>query len=509
MTQGGRAVPDTKLSWWERLILERPRNDFTECPSSETLNDSIDVVCSKCNTILIGIQLSNIAKSLVINFLRGAAVVVAFAVGYLNWTWPTFALSNILVIMFFSLFLRNHKNTRNFFFVVSAFSFIGYGVWKTLNPQNPSFLQVIGLLLTVLLVLELLFLVLYTLRTSSNDFRKYWLRSNNIDLGSSTLTWVTLTLTITLFCILAVVTNLITPTFVQMFIQNNNFNSFALRGALLAFSATQVAALISSTVYSLKGHPFSVLDRWTYKPILRKCDFSRVHVAQHLDAITWTLRLKHSIKRFAIVASNRIIQGIENAYNYFIVSFLNNLARAAIKITNTIRCMIIKTIRHIIRSLKRFILLNKWCIKWAWHVGVQYAKVFMLPLVLFIVSTMLLYSISDDFFSYVHDDSAFIPIIIFIKSLALIILFTVGTGFLSHANLLVFFEKTLNALSIFGTSAFLFFVLSAWLLGIIGMLTSGPYRIGWVTILSTLALVSVFFLSKRRQSTSPDSETVP
>lgn len=506
MTKGGRADPDTKLSWWERLILERPRNDFTECPSSKTLNDSIDVVCSKCSTILIGIQQSNIAKSLVIKFLQGAAVVVALAVGYLNWTWPIFAFSSILVIMFFSLFLRHHKNTRNFFFVVSAFSFIGYGVWKTLNPENPSFLQVIGLLLTVMLVLELMFLVQLTLSTSRNDFRKYWLPSNNIDLGSYTLTWISLMLTITFLCILAVVANLITPTFIQMFIQNNNFNYFALRGAIQAFSATQVAVLISSTVYSLKGHPFSVLDRWTYKPILCKCNFGRVQVAQHLDVIKWTLRLIHSIKRFAIAASNRIIQGIENAYNYFIVSFLNNLVRVAIKITNTIRCMIIKTIRHIIRSLMRFILLNRWCIKWAWHVGVQYAKVFILPLVLFIVGTMLLYSISDDFFSYVHDGSAFLPIIIAVKSLALIILFTIGTGFLSHANLLVFFDKTLNALSIFGASAFLFFVLLAWLLGIIGMLTSGPYRIGWVTILSTLAMISVFFISKRRPSTSPNSE---
>ena len=80
----------------------------------------------------------------------------------------------------------------------------------------------------------------------------------------------------------------------------------------------------------------------------------------------------------------------------------------------------------------------------------------------------------------------------------MIVLFTIGAGLLFRLDLLSFFEKMLNALSIFGTSAFLFFVLSAWLFGIIGMLTDGPYRIGWVTISSTLVLVAVFFLAQRR-----------
>jgi hypothetical protein len=56
----------------------------------------------------------------------------------------------------------------------------------------------------------------------------------------------------------------------------------------------------------------------------------------------------------------------------------------------------------------------------------------------------------------------------------------------------------INALSIFGTSTFLFFVLNSWLLGIVGTFTGGPYRIGWVTLFSTLFLVSVFIIAQRR-----------
>jgi hypothetical protein len=501
---GSIAIPGKKLAWWEHLVFERPKENFTTCESCGTSNDSVDVVCTVDNATLVGTHMADRTKEWIVNLLRAAAMVVALAVGYLYWKWPTYVLSGFVMIAFFSLFLRNHSISRLFFIVISTLSFISYGVWKIVNPEDLSLLQVIGLILATLLVLKLLFLVAYTLRTDVGDPRQEWMLSNNVDLRLGTQTWITFMLTTTVLCILAFITNWAAPEFMQWFLPIESLGLLLLRSGLVTLGAAEIAALVSCTVYSLRGEPFYVTDRWNYRSILHKQVFRRVPRVTPPTFTSWTTRLKGTLERIAVASANGIIEGIENAYNNFIVRFFNNLARAAIRIANSVRRVVIKTVLHIIRSLRRFIVLNKWCAKWAWHTGLRYAKVFIIPLMLFLVSAILVYSMGEDFFDYVHGGSAITPVILSAKGLAVIIAFTIGTGLLFLLNLLAFFEKMLNALSIFGTSAFLFFVLTAWLLGIIGMLTNGPYRIGWVTILSTLVLVAVFFLAQRR---SPDRET--
>ncbi|HUW09031.1 MAG TPA: hypothetical protein VM537_04840, partial [Anaerolineae bacterium] len=135
---------------------------------------------------------------------------------------------------------------------------------------------------------------------------------------------------------------------------------------------------------------------------------------------------------------------------------------------------------------------------WAVHAGIRYVKVFVLPVMACFTGSTLIYAIGEDFSAYVHGGSPLIPLGLVAKGVAAIILFTVGSGLLLRINLGSYFNKMLNALSTFGVPAFLNFLLSAWLLGVVGMITHGPYRIGWVTILSTLLVGAVFVLTQRR-----------
>ncbi|HUW09932.1 MAG TPA: hypothetical protein VM537_09380, partial [Anaerolineae bacterium] len=107
MTQVKRATGQHGMAWWERLVFERPREEFTACPTCSTVYDSVDVVCTADNAALVGTQMADSRKTAIVNAVRIVAVAVALAVGYLNWTWPTYVFGAFIVISFFGLFLRN------------------------------------------------------------------------------------------------------------------------------------------------------------------------------------------------------------------------------------------------------------------------------------------------------------------------------------------------------------------------------------------------------------------
>lgn len=498
MTQGKRAGEQETMAWWERLVFERPSEDFTACPACGTLNDSMDVVCTADSAALVGAQMAESMKAGIVNSLRIMALAAALAVGYLEWTWPTYVFAGFVVIAFFGLFLRNHPTSRLFFFAISSSGFVAYGVWSAFAPEDAVLFHVAVLLLVGLLFLELPFLVAYTLRTEGGDPRRHWMLSKGVDLQIGTLTWIALTLTVSVLCILAAITSWLGGRIGIPFPQLVDLNSLLVRVALATLGAGEIAALVSSTVHSLRGEPFRVTDRWTSRQILEDLEFERWTPESTPTPLSWTGRLADTVTRIAVSSANGLIQGLENSYNNFVVRFVNTLAQTAVRIANSVRRAAISTARHIARSLRRFMVLNTWCGQWAFHTGVRYVRVFVLPVMVCFAGATLIYAMGEDFSAYVHGGSVLIPVILLGRGVVVIILFTVGTGLLLRIDLGSYFEKMLNALSTFGTSAFLFFVLSAWLLGVVGMLTHGPFRIGWVTILSTLLLVAVFVLAQRR-----------
>jgi len=488
-----------KLSWWERLVFEKVIEKFIRCPTCQAYNDSADVVCNNDSGTLAGGRLSNRAKTILINVLRVAALGVALAVGYLHWMWPTYVFASLLTVAFFSLFLRNHSIILRYFLVISIVTLIGEFAWRAAKPEGRFSSQIIWVMLLAFLLTELLFLVFYSLRTG-HDAREDWLRNHQVDVGLRTLTWIAFMLTASVLAAAAFVSSLIMPEWLPMMASR----ILTLQLILLPFNAALVTALISSTIYSLKGTPFAVADRWKHRCIL---DYWRRRFLYYESRpfSSWRQRMIETTRRIAISSANRMLRGIADSCDYFIVRCVNNLALTAVKIANSLRRIAIKTALHLRRSLRRFFQISKWSAQWALHAELVYSAAFLIPPISILVGAGLLYGVSEDFFAYVHQGPALLPIYLGLKILGVAVLFTLALSLLLHNGFFAFVEKMLNALSIFGTSAFLFFLLTAWVLGIVGTVMSGPYRIGWVTILSTLLLIGAF-VKTRRQAAKVDAD---
>lgn len=490
--------PNTTL--WQNLVFASPKENAARCPICNTNHSSIDVVCTKDDTLLVGSNLNELIPKLIANALRIIAVAAALAVGYLSWLWPAYAFGGIVIIGFFALFLRRHIITLCYFLFVEIATLVGYISWQMLNLKDYSLMQISGAILVALFLPGPLFLVAYTLRLGRGQNPQAALEATfKSEVGRITLLWTTFLLTVSVFCfsVVAAARWLPVPELGQLIP-----TSLAL--GFTALGAAEVGLLVASTVYTLRGVPFYVPDFWKYRDIFKEIKLRQMSWVADQSQTSWHIRLKNTFDRFALVSINGIIQALEDSYNNFVVRFFNNLARSVVLLANAMRRAIIKAVRHLIRTFLRLGHLNLKSIWWAWRVWRRYTGVFIGPPLLCWLSAILLYEISYDFLSYVHGGPIILPLNMFGLGLMVFILSAVACGLLLHVKLFTFGEKVLNASAKFGPSAYLFFLLIALSLGIIGMLTNGPYRIGWVTIVSTVLLAAVFLGSQRR-TTVPET----
>jgi hypothetical protein len=276
------------------------------------------------------------------------------------------------------------------------------------------------------------------------------------------------------------------------------FENISITLAFTSLSGGLITALVASTIYSLRGEPFCVSDILKYRPIMHPWDARKIRYKKK-ETTTWYIKTVVTIERVMINSANKMIESLANSYNSFVVRFINNLAKTILEIMNTIRRALIKIALHLSRSFQRFFHIVKWSVQWALHTAIRYSEIFLIPILFIYFGSFLLYGVSEDFFEYVHSGLIFLPVIILIKIISVIIMFSIASSLLLHLRFFNFFEKVLNALSIFGTSAFLFFILISWGFGAVGSLTDGPYRIGWVTISSTLLPIVVFLISRRQE----------
>jgi len=276
---------------------------------------------------------------------------------------------------------------------------------------------------------------------------------------------------------------------------------FLLEMALVPLGLAATSCLVSSIIFSLKGEPFSVPDRWHYKILLTAKTLKTWQVRRSNAPSSLRERIVATLDRIATFATNRFIVLFEQFYNGFVVRFANRLAGSAIHIANLTRKAAKKAYLHTLRTLRRFKVVPVWAVLWAIHVAKCYWKNFFFPISAILTCSILLFSIANDFFWYVHGRQVLLPLSIAWKVLVVFILLTISGGFVSHKRFLDFFEQVLDAVSVFGSDAYLFFVLTAWIFGLFGHLTGGPYRIGWVTIICTMALIAIFVRSQWRSAT--------
>ncbi len=480
-------------AWWERLIFSQSTKKIQLCPSCNHPNDSIDVVCSKDATALVGLKLDDRCKALIINGLRILAFGVALAVGYMFWFWPTYVFISVVMCAFFALFLRNHQTILRYFVIITSIGFLVQVAWLLALQQILTFVQVLGLIFLLLLLTELVFLIAFTLRIKrvEQNARWSWLKSKDIDLPAKTLAWIAFMLTALVLCLVIA----FGAWRLDQLPFNETISRIALRLSLSALWASVVVALVSSTIFSLRGEPFRVLDKWIFRPIFQEQRFKQIPIPEKRVSKSWKVRFTNILDRAFVISTNKMVQAFEKAYNWLIVHFSNLLFRNTLQFANTVRRTGIKLVRHLVRTLHRFIVINVWCVLWAWYTETRFFITYALPLLLSLIIATIMYSMASNFFHYVHQGPVLLALVFFLQLIGVVLLLTIVCSLLMHVNIL---SKMLDALTVFGPNAFLFFLLTAWSIGIFGMITDGPYKVGPVTIFSTIAVIVMFVLNRQR-----------
>lgn len=479
--------------WLARLLFDVPKKDFISCPICGALNDSLSVVCANDSSTLIGRNLDHRKWVYIVHTIRATAVSVALAVGYLHWSWPVYLFVCIGVLTFFILFHRNHQTARNYVLVLAAVGVLLTGILTYFKPTGKSLTTLLAACLGVMILAEQVFLVAFG-RNIENDPRQDWLEKHQIDLHTGTLTWIALLLTFSLFSFVAYVVLTAKET-------GGTLRFFSLEMALVSLGLAATSCLVSSMIFTLRGELFSVPDRWHYKALLKDRTLKTWQVRRSNAPSNWRERIVATLDRIATFATNRFTELFEQFYNKFVVRFANRLAGSAVLIANLTRRAAMKTYLHTLRTLRRFKVELVWAVLWAIHVAKSYWKNFFFPISAILTCSILLFSIADDFFWYVHGRHVLLPLSIAWKVFVVFILLTISGSFVSHCRFFDFFEQVLATVSVFGPSAYLFFVLTAWIFGLFGHLTGGPYRIGWVTIICTVVLIAIFVRSQWRSRT--------
>lgn len=485
---------------------------YSTCPECGEQTDSLDVVCSTDSAVLSGANYSKSTQTNILRLIRVAFVAMAFALGYLKWTWPVYLFGYFITLAFFTLFVRNHSATRNYLITMGVLISLSMGIWyfylqSRVEIKLEFFLLHIAHLI---LIVSLIFTIAYTLRTRSSDFRQAWRVKMQLDndISNGLLTWIAFVFSLGFLLILMLFFYKYFPRFdlVQEYLPMENMTVQLIRASFYSFATGLVSIMISSTIYSLRGNSFRVLDRWNYRPLLSEKKFRRVNGGGVITIQNWTDRISATVQRVVTSSSNRIIAAIEGSYNLLFVGSVNNLARITIRIANTVRRGMIKIALHIGRSLGRFSRILQWGILWAIHVLRHYWRSFILPIITLFLLAWASFQISQLAYSYIHDGSWNLPFNMLFIAIVVFIALSLSISLLMKTNILSFGEKILDAFAVFGTSAFLFFVLSGWVLGIIGIVMNGPYRIGWVTLTSTAFVIVIFLIAQRKaDSTRTDS----
>jgi hypothetical protein len=502
-------------NWWETLILESPRSDEVPCPNSECIhaqkgqrNDSIDVVCMNDDALLIGINIEKSKKRMINMGFFIISLLVALAVGYLRWFWPIYFFGGAISITFFALFFRRHRTTLRYYLILTLAAYLGLVFWRLYMPGQWNLFQVSGIILLALLLLELFFFTIHALVTR-NDAGRAWLGENQKETPEQGIVaWLAVLLA---FAIMSLILS-VAAAFVPQVQTRDLLISAFLQFALIIVILAEISAFGLSSLWSLRGEPFEIKDLWEYKPILKPIEFDRVERRKIDQKNPWLKRLSDSIDRFRVVSVNTMIEAVEGGYNNFVVRFINNFARSLIRLANLARRTLIVIARHMARTIKRFWNINKWALRWTWRIVRSYTRVFVAPPLLFWFGAVELYILSINVLSYVHGGSFLLPLVITVNGLLVFLLMTLAASFLlaqrrtkkegsvMDYNIFTLVEKVLAAVPFFGTWGYILFLILAWGLGIYGVLTEGPYRIGWVTITATIILAAVIFVTQRQSS---------
>lgn len=463
--------------------------EFQSCPTCNTLNDSVDLVCVKDNTILAGHNVPDGKRSIFINGVRLATALSVLAAGYANLVWPIFALLSVLLVAFLSAFFRNHRILMIYFLFVTLIAWGGYAFSSKLDT-----------ILLAVAALGSFFVIIYALCWDGVTHKQLCfpeLLTKNM--SSATLLWISGLMTVGFIGLVDLFVS-----YVLTWLHLGNVyhaQSGTIVHGLIAFSigASGGTALVSAIVYSLRQVVSrDIVDQWEFRPILSKQKFEYIQVTDDLRKRS----LVALLKRYFATITNGLIRSADTLYNHFGVQFVNSSVRIAIRTANLARRVFIRIVSYINCTVLRWWLILKWAMRWAIRALSQYSRVFIFPIVLSWLSVILLRFACIYFLEYIREGQLDIVLNIIGAMLAVTISSVIILTVLLRIAFYDTVSKFLDAVSAFAPGAFLLFLAMAWLFGIVGVFTGGPFRIGPITIGVTLLLVAVLAYSQRQRKSA-------
>ncbi len=477
------------VPWWVEIANDAPKLKFSKCASCPAEADSVDVFCPNDDASLLG-QLASEPTLLKATYvLRAIAVAAALTVGYLRWAWPAYVAGVIFAAAFALLFVRNHRTALTYLAVVVAFVAAGHGIWEAMGGLGFGSL-LIGTLL-IALIAELLFVAAMTVRMGSQV--PQW--GGELDVSSATVltTAIGFTMTLAALIVLAVL-------YIVGGVDAEWLSWSALHAAPLTASASAIAILVSSVAYTIRAPMFVVPDPLSYHEVLASVRFDRIAMPPSGSRLTALELFANTMQRAAIAFANGVTTAVESAYNRQVRGVVNGLAKAAVAVVNTCYRALVKLARHTARTLRRSGTVAARCVSWSWKLGSRFTTAFALPVALAWLVCAELWWLAAEFQGYIAGEAPwFSPI----GSLLRAILVAAAGASMTMTILRIppsaFGRKFVTTASAIGGNAFLFFVVIAWTLGIVGWATDGPYRVGWVTLTSTGVIACVLIIMRTRK----------
>jgi hypothetical protein len=480
----GEAVP-----WWVEIADDAPRLGLSKCASCGAETDSVDVFCPNDDASLLG-QLASERTLLKATYvLRAIAVAAALAVGYLRWAWPAYVAGVVFAAAFALLFVRNHRAALAYLAVVVASVAAGHGIWEAMGGLGLGSV-VIGALLFALIA-ELLFVAGVTLRMASQVSQ--WGRE--FDVSSQTVLTTAIGFTMTIAALVVLALAYITEDVIVDWLSWG-----ALHVAPLTASASVIAILVSSVAYTIRASMFVVPDAVSYREVLASVRFDRIPMPPSGARLTALELFANTMQRAAIAFANGVTTAVESAYNRQVRGVINGLARAMVALANTCYRAVVKLARHTARTLRRSGVVAARCASWSWALGSRFTTAFALPIALAWLVCAELWWLAAEFQGYVAGEAPwFSPIVSLLRAILVAAAGAAMTMTLLRIPPVTFGRKFATTASAIGGNAFLFFVVIAWTLGIVGWATDGPYRVGWVTLTSTGVIACVLIALRTRK----------
>lgn len=478
---------ESNVPWWIELTEAEWQPEFSNCATCGESADSVDVVCGKDDTVLVDRPTSERRITVAAHVLRALVVLAALAVGYLGWAWPAYAVGVILAFSFALLFFRNHRTAFIYLANVGGVAAASHGLWAAL--QYPYLADVTWGLTVTAIASSLVFIIGFSLFVSNDG--AFPQLSIAVQTASVVSTGIVIVCVGVLIVGLGSVFAHVVPTWVTW---------GAKHATPFAASVVIFAALVSSIAYTLAAPVFDVKNILHFHEVLKPIRLGRIRTPDYARVTRGVERLAVTAERVLIGFANGITSAIEVAYNRQWCRLVNGLAEMLIKAANAIYKWFVKCARHVARVGERFYSVVIACAQWSWALAKRFAAAFVLPVVLAWLACAELWWIAAEVRRYVlHESSWATPLASLLRIIVVVLLLSASAKLMLQVPATAFGGKLAAAAGAVGGRAFLFFVFIAWTLGLLGWITNGPFRIGWLTLTSTgIVVVSLLALRARR-----------